>query len=112
MAMPEGQISTCKLLDKDVGFKCLAALLGIGDKRLRKAANRAPDLRHGKREYRSNPASLTVDGFLQTVYDAVAETLPDEFLGSLLIISLCQVIEVCPTGQSCEKETGYGRPRF
>ena len=65
------------LLDKVVGFKCLASLLGVGTGRLRRGVANAPDLRHGKREYMSKPATWSVDGFLRMAYDSVAETLPD-----------------------------------
>ncbi|CAK9093328.1 Uncharacterized protein SCF082_LOCUS43905 [Durusdinium trenchii] len=37
------------LLDRPVGFKCLAALLGVGTGRLRKGTTSTPDLRHGTR---------------------------------------------------------------
>lgn len=70
------------LLDKSVGAKCLAALLGIGHGRLGKGAAGAPDLRFGKREHESKPATWSVDGFLQVAYDAIAETLPDQLLSS------------------------------
>lgn len=72
---------TCSLLDKEVGFQCLASLLGVGRGRLSTSA--APDLRYGKREYKSKPGTWTVDGFFQVCYDSIAETLPDEFLERL-----------------------------
>lgn len=68
------------LLDKVVGFKCLASLLGIGTGRLRKGMASAPDLRRGKRTYMSKPSTWSVDGFLRIAYNSVAETLPDQFL--------------------------------
>lgn len=74
--------TSCTLLDKAVGFRCLASLLAVGSSRLEKKASAAPDLRFGKREHRSKPGSWTVDGFLQVAYDAIAETLPDEHLVS------------------------------
>ena len=74
--------TTCTLLDRPVGFKCLASLLGVGGARLDRRAGAAPDLRHGSHEHRSKPGTWTVDGFLQVAYDAIAETLPDEFLVS------------------------------
>ena len=73
------------LLEKPVGFKCLAALLGVGTGRLRKAATSTPDLRRGTRPYMSRPATWSVDGFLRVAYDSVAETMPDEFLTLSLI---------------------------
>ena len=74
--------TSCTLLDKAMGFRCLASLLGVGTARLDKKASATPDLRFGKRQHRSQPGSWTVDGFLQVAYDAIAETLPDEFLVS------------------------------
>lgn len=80
----------CTLLDKPVGSVCLASLLGIGDKRLRKAQSGAPDIRHGRRMYRSKPGSWSVDSFLQISYDRIAETLPDETLAPNSAVStLC-----------------------
>ena len=69
-------------LDKGIGFKCLASLLGVGGDRLSKKAAGAPDLRFGKRERKSGSGTWSVDGFLQVGYDAIAETLPDELLSS------------------------------
>ena len=74
--------TACTLLDKSVGFKCLASLLGVGGSRLEKNAGGAPDLRYGKKKHCSKPGTWTVDGFLQVCYDAIAETLPDECLDS------------------------------
>ena len=75
-----GRSSTCTLLDKSVGFKCLAALLGVGSGRLERSSSAAPDLRFGQRVHESKPGSWTVDSFLQVAYDAIGETLPDESL--------------------------------
>ena len=72
--------SGCQLLDKPVGPKCLAALLGLGVNRLKRIQSGGPDLRFGKREYRSKPGTWTVDAFLQVAYDNIAETLPDKSL--------------------------------
>ena len=83
MCLASSNQSDCKqfmLLDKLVGFKCLAALLGVGTHRLRKGMANAPDLRHGKRPYMSRPGTWSVDGFLRMAYDSVAETMPDELL--------------------------------
>ena len=80
---PGSSTMQCQLLDKRVGFKCLASLLGVGHGRVRKRSCQAPDLRHGKREYQSKPGTWTVDGFLQIAYDSIAETLPDQFLSSM-----------------------------
>lgn len=77
----------CKLLDKPVGFKCLATLLGVGHSRVRKSTSGAPDLRHGQRAYQSRPGSWTVDGFLQVAYDSIAETLPDQSLNFSKLLS-------------------------
>ena len=72
--------TSCTLLDQPVGFKCLASLLGVGGSRLGKKASGNPDLRYGQHAHQSKPGTWTVDGFLQVAYDAIAETLPDEFL--------------------------------
>ena len=74
---------TCLLLDKPVGPKCLAALIGVGQARLQRCRASAPDLRFGKREHRSQPGTWTADAFFQVVYDSIAETLPDKFLISI-----------------------------
>lgn len=70
----------CQLLDKKISPKCLASLLGIGSNRLRRVEGGAPDLRYGKREYKSKPSTFTIDSFLQICYHNIAETLPDKFL--------------------------------
>ena len=70
----------CQLLDKQISPKCLASLLGIGSNRLRRAEGGAPDLRFGKKEYKSKPSTFTIDSFLQICYHNIAETLPDKFL--------------------------------
>lgn len=74
----------CQLLDKKVGRKCLVALMGIGKRRLQRLEGGAPDLRYGKREYRSRAGTWTIDSFLQICYDNIAETLPDRFLLGVL----------------------------
>ena len=79
-ASKTGGALDCKLLDKPVGFKCIAALLGVGHSRIRTKSRGAPDLRHGKRQYESKPGTWSVDGFLQIAYDSIAETLPDQSL--------------------------------
>ena len=78
--------TSCTLLDQPVGFKCLASLLGVGGTRLGKKASGNPDLRFGKHAHQSKPGTWTVDGFLQVAYDAIAETLPDEFLSPQIVI--------------------------
>lgn len=75
-----GGSTNCTLLEKPVGFRCLASLLGVGSARLERKASAAPDLRYGKQVHKSKPGTWTVDGFLQVLYDAIAETLPDELL--------------------------------
>ena len=77
-----GGATSCTLLDRPVGFRCLASLLGVGGSRLEKKGSAGPDLRFGKHEHRSKAGTFTVDAFLQVQYDALAETLPDEFLVS------------------------------
>ena len=72
------------LLDKPVGRKCLAALIGVGQARLQRSRAGTPDLRFGKREHRSQPGTWTADAFFQVVYDSIAETLPDKHLISIV----------------------------
>ena len=64
--------------------KCLVALMGIGKSRLQRLEGGAPDLRFGRREYRSRAGTWTIDSFLQICYDNIAETLPDRFLSDVL----------------------------
>ncbi|CAK9013014.1 Uncharacterized protein SCF082_LOCUS11746 [Durusdinium trenchii] len=54
--------------------------MGIGRNRLHKVDCGNPDLRFGKREYRSKALTWSVDSFLQIAYDRIAETLPDKFI--------------------------------
>ncbi|CAE6950458.1 unnamed protein product [Symbiodinium sp. CCMP2592] len=68
------------LLGQEVGRKCLSKLLGVGSHRLQKVESAIPDLRHGKRAYRSHLESYSVDAFLQNAYDAIAETLPHQYV--------------------------------
>lgn len=75
----------CKLLEYDVGLKCLAALLGVGQARLRRSIACTPDLRFGKRQHHSRAGTWTVDSFLQVAYDSIAETLPDQYFVQKLI---------------------------
>ena len=76
------------LLEKEVGHKCLAALLGVGHKRLHKLESTRPDLRYGQKPYMSKPGTWTVDAFLKISYDAVAETLPDELLDNRFFLHM------------------------
>lgn len=75
------------LLEKGVGPKCLACLLGIGRGRLGRTCVGAPDLRYGKKVHESKAGTWSVDAFLQVSYDAVAETLPDRFLNRMFFKS-------------------------
>lgn len=78
MGSEEKGFKQFKFLDKTVGAKCLASILGVGHSRLRKAVATTPDLRYGKRGgYTSKAGTFSVDGFLRILYDSVAETLPD-----------------------------------
>ena len=83
--------TACTLLDKPVGFRCLASLLGVGGARLEKKAGGAPDLRFGRKKHCSKPGTWTVDGFLQVCYDAIAETLPDECLDSTTCLAVSPI---------------------
>lgn len=76
----------CQLLDKKLGTKCLAQLLGIGTHRLKKLQAGGPDLRFGKKEYRSKAGTWTIDSFLQIMYHNIAETLPDRWLIPKMVI--------------------------
>ena len=76
------ELPTCNLLDRPMGRKCLAKLIGMGQDRMSRQASGAPDLRFGHREHRSQPGSFTVDAFLQVAYDSIAETLPDKYLAT------------------------------
>ena len=70
----------CQLLDKKVSPKCLTSLMGIGTHRFRRTQNGAPDLRFGRKGYKSKPGTSTGDSFLHTAYHNIAETLPDQSL--------------------------------
>ena len=60
-----------------MGFACLAKLLGIGTARLRRNANLTPDMRFGKDKRGSTSHTFSIDAFLTTLHESVAETLPD-----------------------------------
>ena len=96
--------AVCNFLDKEVGRKCLARLLGTSGSRLQKQAVQRPDLRFGRREYQSKPGTYSVDAFLQVAYDSIAETLPDQFLGPCLS-SPNSLAKVCEEGASCPTQT-------
>lgn len=82
-----GDTTKFTLLDQDLGKKCLAALLGVGDGRIRKNLAGAPDMRFGAREHRSAPGSWSVDSFLTIAYNSIAETLPDRLLDCIKLFS-------------------------
>ena len=99
--------TSCTLLEKPVGFRCLASLLGVGGARLDKKSGAAPDLRYGKHEHRSKAGTFTVDAFLQVQYDALAETLPDELLISSNSNTLSLVFD---KNKWANKNNGQGDP--
>lgn len=68
-----------KFLDQPIGLACLAKLLGVGTARLRRGMAHRPDLRFGKQKSGSRSITFSVDAFLATLYDSVAETLPDRW---------------------------------
>lgn len=70
-------IQSTTFLEQEVGFRCLASLLGVGTNRLRRSGNTAPDLRLGKDKSGSQKESFSIDAFFATLYQSVAETLPD-----------------------------------
>lgn len=99
----------CVLLERDVGLKCLAAVVGIGQSRLRRAMAGAPDLRFGKKALnKSQPGTYTVDAFLQVCYDSIGETLPDRLL-ALVADSTVVCIEVRSARQGVCPEARPGR---
>ena len=67
-----------QLLGVKVGFECLASVLGIGSKRLRKALAGTPDMRFKQfgGGIRATPKTNDVDKFLFGLHGTVAETLP------------------------------------
>lgn len=77
-------------LEKEVGFKCLASLLGVGHKRLHRLEHTTPDLRYGKKPYMSKPGTWTVDAFLKASYESIAETLPDK-----LLVKISKAVFIC-----------------
>ena len=74
-----GATRSWDILGKEIGMKCLAALLAVGQSRLKKALAGTPDLRFGKKEHRFQAATWSVEAFLQVCYDSLAETLPDKY---------------------------------
>ena len=77
-------MSTSRFLGQDIGFSCLAKVLGVGAARLRRAVNLTPDLRFGKSRQGSTKDSFNIDAFFTTLHESVAETLPDRQLGPKL----------------------------
>ena len=73
----DGKIDSCIFLERAIGVSCLAKLLGVGTNRLRKGANLNPDLRYGKCKQGDTEKTHSVHAFLTTLYESVAETLPD-----------------------------------
>ena len=61
-----------------MGFECLASVIGIGSKRLRKALAGTPDMRYHQfgGGVRLTPKTNHVDKFLFQLHGTVAETLP------------------------------------
>ena len=68
-------------LEKAIGPKCLAILLGVGPGRLRKGTALTLDLRFGKDKSGSRQDTYSVDSFMTQMYDQLAETLPDRPMG-------------------------------
>ena len=91
-----GPTSSFKFLERTINQKCLAALLGVGSSRLKKGASAVPDLRCGKAKSESRQNTYSVDAFLTTLYDQLAETLPDRLLwpGNVLLVYLNQWSDV------------------
>jgi len=72
-----GPIESVSFLNQPMGLACFAKILGIGKNRVRKSGNMVPDMRFGKCKQGSSSSSFSVDAFLTTLYNSVAETLPD-----------------------------------
>ena len=79
----ESRRSKHKLLGVPIGPQCLAAVLGIGTKRLARAVTGQLDLRFSELggAARLSPKTDTVDKFLLELHGSVAETLPTQLLG-------------------------------
>ena len=75
----DGPLSNVTFLSQPIGVKCLASLLGVGSNRLRRGMTMTPDLRVGKAKSGSLKPTFTVDAFLATLHQTVAETLPDRW---------------------------------
>lgn len=67
---------TC-FLGQEIGFTCLAKLIGVGAARLRRNVNMTPDLRYGKCKQQTSKETFSIDAFFTTLHESVAETLPD-----------------------------------
>lgn len=72
-----GPVQSTRFLGQEIGFPCLAKLLGVGANRLRKGAKRTPDQRLGKERGGSKRETWSIDAFFTTMYTGIAETLPD-----------------------------------
>ena len=76
-------VGKCKyeLLGVPVGLKCLAAVLGIGVNRLRRARSGNLDHRYAKMGggVRQSPKTDSVDRFLFELHSMIAETMPAGF---------------------------------
>ena len=86
-----GNAIAYKFLGKNIGPKCLATLLGVGTARLRKTTASTPDLRHGKVKTGSRQETYSVDSFLTTMYDQVAETLPDRCPSGEIVFTFSRI---------------------
>lgn len=75
-----GPVETYFFLERNIGAKCLASLLGIGSNRLRRNNQLTPDLRCGKAKGGSRKDTQSVDAFLSILWESVAETLPDRLV--------------------------------
>jgi hypothetical protein len=73
----DGPVTSYCFLGQTIGPRCLASILGIGSNRLKRGISVAPDLRIGKPKSGSRSMSYSVDSFLSTMWQSVAETLPD-----------------------------------
>ena len=82
--------SKYELVGVEIGLPCLCSVLAVGNKRLLRAKQGAPDLRFTEfgAGARLCPKTSTVDKFLFDLHSSIAETLPTELLRSYLVVGI------------------------
>ena len=85
-----GRQTHFNFLGQRIGRLCLCTVMSIGINRFRNALDMKPDMRVGaSRKGVRYQSSQSVNAFLGILYNGVAETLPDRFMGpNSLIITL------------------------